>query len=110
MRMLIAVAGPYSADTKEQRKKNLDAMNDAASEVYKLGHIPVIGMNNALPVVDKLNDIDRYNSIMEISLEIIDRCDAILMIGESRGANMECDVISGKGLPVYRSVKEIPLV
>jgi len=109
MRMLIAVAGPYSAENEEQREKNLNVMNDAAAEVYKVGHIPVIGMNNALPVVDRFKNIDRYNSIMEISLEIIDRCDAILMIGESPGANRERDIIMDKGLPVYKSIKEIPL-
>jgi len=43
--MLIAVAGPYSADTPEQRQRNLDAMNEAAASVMKLGHIPVIGVN-----------------------------------------------------------------
>ena len=45
--MLIAVAGPYSADTPEQRQRNLDLMNDAAVDVVKLGHIPVIGVNAA---------------------------------------------------------------
>lgn len=107
--MLIAVAGPYTADTEEQRKKNLDVMNDTAAEIYKKGHIPVIGMNNALPIVDRLKNIDRYNSIMKISLEIIDRCDAILMIGESPGVIRERDIIMDKGLPVYKSIEEIPL-
>ena len=40
---MIAVAGPYSADTPEQRERNLDAMNEAAASVMKLGHLPVIG-------------------------------------------------------------------
>lgn len=40
--MLIAVAGPYSAETIEARQRNLDAMNRAAAEVYKLGHVPVL--------------------------------------------------------------------
>lgn len=30
--MLIAVAGPYSAPTPEQRQTNLDAMNRAAAD------------------------------------------------------------------------------
>ena len=47
--MLIAVAGPYSADTLEQRQRNLDAMNEAAAGVMNRGHIPVIGVNAALP-------------------------------------------------------------
>jgi hypothetical protein len=107
--MLIAVAGPYSADTPEQRQRNLDAMNKAASVVMKLGHIPVIGVNAALPVVDCLGpEANRYEAIMAISLALVDKCDAILVIGESAGVNRERDLVKSKGLPVYCDVNEIP--
>ena len=51
--MIIGVAGPYSAPTEEQRKKNLDAMNLAAAKLLEKGHIPIIGMNAALPIVER---------------------------------------------------------
>ena len=108
--MLIAVAGPYSADTSEQRQRNLDAMNEAAAAVMVRGHIPVIGVNAALPVVKCLRTgTNQYEAIMAISLALVDKCEAILMIGESAGANRERDLIKGKGLPVYRDVSEISL-
>lgn len=108
--MLIAVAGPYSAETTEARQRNLDAMNRAAAEVLKLGHVPVIGVNVALPVVEFLaTEHDRYEAIMTISLAVVDKCDAILVIGESPGVNRERDLIRAKGLPVYNSLGEIPL-
>lgn len=106
--MLIVVAGPYSADTKEKMAENLDAMNNAAAEVYKKGHIPVIGVNAALFIANKLEDLSRHQVINEISFAIVERCDAILMIGESPGANIERDIITSKGLPVYYSVDDIP--
>jgi hypothetical protein len=107
--MLIAVAGPYSADTPEQRQRNLDEMNKAAVRVMKLGHIPVIGVNAALPVMGFLGpEVDRYEAMMTISLALVDRCDAILMIGESAGAKRERDLIESSGRPVYLSVDEIP--
>ena len=107
--MLIAVAGPYSADTPEQRKRNLDLMNDAAAAVMKLGHIPFIGVNAALPVVERLGqDADYYESMMAISLALVDKCDAILIIGESKGVSRERDVVKSKGFPVYRNLNEIP--
>ena len=107
--MLIAVAGPYSADTPERRRRNLDAMNEAAAAVMRRGHIPVIGVNAALPVVELLGaGADRYEAMMTISLALVERCDAILMIGESAGANRERDLIRSKGLPVYRGIEEIP--
>lgn len=107
--MLIAVAGPYSAETAEERQRNLEAMNEAAAEVLRRGHIPVIGVNAALPVVASLGEeSNRYEAIMAISLALVDKCDAILMIGESPGANRERDLVRSKGLPVYDSVAKIP--
>ena len=107
--MLIAVAGPYTADTPEQRQRNLDAMNEAAAGVMRRGHIPVIGVNAALPVVERLGEgVDRYEAMMAISLALVDKCEAILMIGESAGANRERDLVRGKGLPVYLGVDEVP--
>ncbi len=109
--MLIAVAGPYSADSHEQRKRNLDLLNEAGAAVLKLGHIPVIGVNAALPIVECLDrDADHYEAMMTISLALVGKCDAILMIGNSPGVKRELDVITSKGLPVYRDLNEIPAV
>lgn len=109
--MLIAVAGPYSAATREARQQNLEAMNLAAAEVFRRGHVPVIGVNLALPIVEFIGGEDNhYDAIMKISLAIVARCDAILIIGESPGVNRERDLIREKGLPVYNSLSEIPLM
>jgi hypothetical protein len=106
--MKIAIAGPYSADTAEQRQKNLDAMNKAAAKVYSLGHIPVIGVNAALAVLAQSNTSNPYKLIMDISLAVVSDCDALLLIGESPGANKERDFILSKSRPVYYSLNEIP--
>lgn len=105
--MIIGVAGPYSADTAEQRKNNLDTMNKAAARLLELGHIPIIGMNAALPVLEYAKVSDKYKSIMDISLAVIGACDALLLLAESPGANKERDLILAKGLPVYKSIDEI---
>ena len=107
--MIIGVAGPYSAETASQQKTNLDAMNTAAAKLLERGHIPVIGMNAALPVLEKAGIKDRYKATMAISLAVINACDAILIIGESPGANKEKDLIVSKGLPVYYNLSEIPV-
>jgi hypothetical protein len=105
--MLIAVAGPYSADNAEQRQRNLDALNRAAAEVFRLGHVPFIGINAALAVVENLEG-DPYEAIMTISLALVDKCDAILVLGDSPGVTRERELIEAKGLPVYRTLDEIP--
>lgn len=106
--MIIGVAGPYSATTAEQRKANLEAMNAAAARLLEMGHIPVIGMNAALPVLEKATTTDRYGATMAISLAVIKGCDALLLIGESLGANKERDLILSQGKPVYLSIEEVP--
>jgi hypothetical protein len=107
--MKIAVAGPYSADTPEQKQKNLDAMNKAAAEVYALRHNPEIGVNAALPVLGQSDTTDAYKLIMDISMAVVGDCDALLLIAESPGANRERDHILSQGKPVYYSVAEVPI-
>ena len=108
--MIIAVAGPYSAPTEEARQKNLDALNEAAARLLERGHIPLIGINAALPVVDKAYGLtdDRYNALMNISMAVVSACDALLFMGESRGANMERDLFVAKSLPIYYSLDAVP--
>lgn len=106
--MIIAVAGPYSADTEEQRQRNLDSMNEAAARLLEKGHTPLIGVNAALPVVCKAQINDPYEGIMRISLALVNCCEAILLIGESPGANRERDLLRAKNLPVYYTTDEVP--
>lgn len=106
--MIIGVAGPYTADTAEKRQQNLDAMNEAAARLLEMGHVPIIGMNAALPVLEKANVPDRYKAVMDISLAVINACDAFLLLAESPGANKERDLVQAKGLPVYYSLEEVP--
>jgi hypothetical protein len=107
--MLIAIAGPYSAPTPEQRRLNLDRLHRVAAEVLRLGHIPVIGVDAALPVTELLPSGERYEAIMRISLALIDRCDALLLVASSPGADRERDLVAAKGLPVYGDIGEIPV-
>jgi Domain of unknown function (DUF4406) len=106
--MIIGVAGPYSADTEEQRRANLDAMNIAAARLLEKGHVPLIGINAALPVLARANITDPYKAAMDLSLAVIDRCEALLLIAESPGANRERDLVQAKGLPVYYHIDEVP--
>ena len=106
--MLIMVAGPYSAPTEEERQRNLNKINQAAARVSEKGHVPVVGVNAALPVVDAGNFDNPYNEIMRISVALAEKCDAILCLGRSRGVEMEKAVFARKGLPVYEDLSEIP--
>jgi hypothetical protein len=107
--MIIGVAGPYSASTEEQKQINLDAMNVAAARLLELGHIPLIGVNAALPVLQRADISDRYKGIMDISMAVMKACDAILVLAESPGASREKELAISRGLPVFYSIEEIQL-
>jgi len=106
--MLIMVAGPYSAPTEKERQENLRTINQAAVKVSKRGHIPVVGVNAALPIVNEGDFTSPYDEIMRISLALAERCDAILCLGTSKGVEMERKIFIDKGLPVYESLDELP--
>ena len=108
----IMIAGPYSsgAASEAQRQENLDALNRAAMALFERGHVPVIGVNNALPLVrasGKTGDFERIT--MPLSLALAGRCDACLRIGgPSKGADEEVERFKAAGKPVYFSLEEIP--
>ena len=107
----IMVAGPYTsgASDGDGLAANLAAMNRAAIEVWRRGHVPVIGVNMALPMIGVAGD-DKFEAIMmPLSLALAERCDAVLRIGgPSQGADREVELIRKKGGQVFRDPAEIP--
>ncbi len=65
-------------------------------------------MNAAFFILEKLTGKNKSKAMMDISLAIVDKCDALLLIGESPGANKERDLILSKGKQVFYSIDEIP--
>lgn len=109
--MWIMVAGPYTtggADA-ETRAARLAAMNQAALALFRLGHVPVIGVNMALPVIAAAGDAAFEAIMMPLSLALAERCDACLRIGgPSAGADAEAVRFAAAGKPVWRSLAEVP--
>jgi len=106
--MIIAVAGKYSAETAEERQANFEAMNQAAAHLLEKGHTPLIGVNAALPVVERAGVADKYEAIMQISMAVVSVCEAILVISNSSGADRERDFFLENGKPVYYSIEDVP--
>lgn len=107
----IMVAGPYRSGANDDtaRAANLKAMNQAALEIWRLGHTPVIGVNMALPMIEAAGD-DCYTEIMTpVSLALAERCDAILRIGGPSGAaDKEVEVIRDNGGQVFTTITDVP--
>lgn len=109
--MWIMIAGPFRHGTDDQKvwSSNLRLLNKYAYRVFQKGHIPVIGVNAALPIIEN-NGWDKYNEIMKpVSLALAERCDAVLRIGgESEGADAEVQSFVNRKLPVFTDIEQIP--
>ena len=81
--------------------------------MLKRGHIPLVGVNAAFPVVQAagLRDSEAYEGIMKISLEIADMCEAILCIGtsEAKGVEREKERFSRRGCSVFTDLDQLPV-
>ena len=110
--MWIMVGGPYGTGAKSaaERAASLARMNQAALAVWRKGHVPIIGVNLALPIVAAAGGDAATDAaiMMPLSLALADRCDAFLRIGgASVGADQEMARFVAAGKRVFRSVDEI---
>jgi hypothetical protein len=105
------ISGPYrhGSDDPDVWQENLNAMNRAAYDLFKKGHVPIIGVNAALPIIDAVGQ-EKYDEVMmPLSLNLTSRCDAVLRIGgASNGADREVQRFKERDVPVYTSLDEIP--
>jgi hypothetical protein len=108
--MMVLVAGPYRSGTNDDPAKmaaNVDAMNRAALEVFRAGHLPVTGEALALPLIDISGEFDAI--FHPIARRLVDRCDAVLRIGgPSTGADEMVARGRAAGARIVHSVAELP--
>lgn len=92
---------------------NLKVLNEAAVALHRAGHVPIVGVNMALPMIEAAGGSDAaYEELLApVSLALVDRCDACLRVGgPSSGADDEVRRFEAAGRPVYRALKEVPAV
>lgn len=115
--MMILIAGPYRSGTNDDPRlmaQNLDRLESVASQVYKIGHIPLIGEWVALPLMKQAGSAHPGDAISEqylypVANRLLQRCDAVLRIsGASNGADQDVRIARERGLPVYSRLEEIP--
>jgi hypothetical protein len=107
----IMIAGPYRSGSSDLSvwAENLRKLNVAANAILQKGHVPIVGVNMALPVIDAAGQELYEKIMMPLALRLTDRCNAVLRIGgPSKGADEEVDRFRARGLRVFRSIDEIP--
>jgi hypothetical protein len=115
--LMILVAGPYRSGTNDDPRAiaaNVRAMTEASLELFRRGHLPVMGEWFALPLISAAGSTAPgdpvYDEIFHpIAERILERCDGCLRIGgPSAGADRMVATAERLGKPVYRSLEEIP--
>ncbi len=114
---LILIAGPYRSGThgnSESIAGNLHRLEEAALHVYQLGHMPMIGEWVALPLAaaagsKAVGDPISETYLYPVANRLIRQCHAVYRIdGASQGADADVRLAEELGLPVYRSLAEVP--
>ena len=115
--LIILVAGPYRSGTNNDPQliaKNLDRLEQFSLQIYKAGHIPLIGEWVALPIAKQAGSSHLGDAISEqflypVANRLIQRCDAVLRIeGASKGADEDVRLARRRGLPIYFDIEEVP--
>src|SRR5258705_8864684 len=104
-RLWIMVAGPYRSGSSDPAvwAENLRKLNLSAKAIFEKGHVPIIGVNMALPVIETAGQEVYERVMMPLSLRLTERCDAVLRIeGVSKGADEEVDRFRAPGLQWFQ--------
>jgi hypothetical protein len=117
--MLILIAGPYRSGTGDDPgllADNLARLEEASWPIFRAGHIPMIGEWVALPVLrgagaTGVGDPLAAQVLYPAAERLLAHCDAVLRLpGDSTGADRDVAIAQERGLPVYFSVDDIPVL
>ena len=115
--LMILVAGPYRSGTGDDPAliaANMRAMDEAALELFRRGHLPVTGEALALPMAavagsTRVGDAAFDEVFHPVAGRLVARCDAVLRIGgPSAGADEMVAIGERFGARIYRSLADVP--
>ena len=115
--LMILVAGPYRSGTNDDPaliEANVAAMTQAALDLFRLGHLPVMGEWFALPLIEAAGSTGIGDEVFDeifhpIAERVLAKCDACLRIGgRSDGADRMVEVARSLGKTVVHDIAAIP--
>jgi len=117
--LMILVAGPYRSGTNDDPvliARNVEAMTDTALQLFRAGHLPVLGEWFALPLIEHAGSSNTGDAIFDeifhpVSRRLVAKCDACLRIGgPSVGADEMVSLAETAGKRIFRSLDEVPRI
>jgi hypothetical protein len=115
--LLILVAGPYRSGTNDDPQRiaaHVEHMNEVALQLYRKGHLPVLGEWFALPLIETAGSTQIGDSVFNeifhpISIRLLARCEAILRIGgASQGADEMVRIGEEQGKRIFYNLEDVP--
>ena len=108
--LLIYVAGPYTGSDRREIDRNVNRAIDAGIEIFNKGHFPYVP--HLTNLVDKrAKEVGKelsWGDFMAWDAPWLEVCDALLFVGESRGANIELEEAKRLGKVIFYSSSEVP--
>lgn len=114
---MILVAGPYrsgTGDDPERIAQNVQAMTETSFQLFRAGHLPVMGEWFALPLIEHAGSTGIGDPVFDeifhpVARRLVAKCDGCLRIGgPSKGADEMVELARAHGKAVYFSLDEIP--
>jgi hypothetical protein len=115
--LMILVAGPYRSGTGDDPVRiaaNLHAMQAAALQLFRAGHVPLTGEALALPLIELAGSREIGDAVFNevfhpLARRLVARCDACLRIGgASQGADEMVALAKAHGAAIYRRLEDVP--
>ena len=115
--LMILVAGPYRSGTNDEPAKiaeNVRQMEEAALQIYKKGHLPVLGEWFALPLIERAGSVYMGDEIFTeyfhpVAMRLLEKCDAVIRIGgPSHGADEMIRLAQENSKIVFLQADDIP--
>ncbi len=115
--LMILVAGPYRSGTNDDPgliQRNVDAITDTALQLFRAGHLPVLGEWFALPLIEHAGSRGIGDPVFDeifhpVSRRLVARCDACLRIGgPSKGADEMVSLARAAGKQVFLRIEDVP--
>jgi len=109
--MRIYVAGPYTAPDPSSVERNVLKAIDAGIELVSKGHAPYIPhLTHYVDLRSKEKNVGlKWEDYIRWDIHWLELCDALLYLGESRGARIELEHAKKKGIKIFYDSKEIPV-
>jgi hypothetical protein len=116
-KLMILVAGPYRSGTNDDpvlMERNLSKLESVTLDLFRAGHLPVIGEWLALPLLrqagSRVPGDGPYQEILyPVAERLLHKCDAILRLeGDSKGADEDVRIGKERGLQIFYQLSEVP--